>query len=267
MSEKRSMFFQRGQIWWLKKDYNEFTPHIMEAKDRYYLVVSCGENNINAPIANVVVISSRLYDNLPMHVPFKMPNGKDSIIECEHIYTKSITKFKEGSYVGVVSDDVMKNVDKALSSQLSLNKSVPGFDVISNMVEEIAVKKFQSMDKTCITDDMILSVCKRISDMFDSQFLNKTEHVKENYVLEQKEIETKKRQSSAIEKFNRRLIKTEEIQNSRKPTKKRRKWTDEMKKQFLNDCESMSPREVMEKYEMSSVKSVYQMKYLISNGK
>lgn len=292
MRERKSMMFKRGQIWWLKKDSNEVSPHIMDAKDRYYLIVSCDLNNAKAPIANVLVISSKENDHLPIHIPFFMPSGKKSIIECEQIYTKSITKFQEGYYEGVVSDEVMKEVDRALTNQLGIKAEIPGIEAVTELVEELVAKRIKQVNPKGISDDMVLSVCKKISDMFDqvSPVESKpVDFVKESPVgknlLESEKEETKpETKGSLFKPYYEKYVETKpsnvkptfiKPEVSEIPTKEmdkpfkrpRAKWTEEKKKQFLDDCDAMSPRKVMEKYNLKNLQSVYQKKYLITSGK
>lgn len=258
MSEQRSMLFKRGQIWWLKRDANETTPHIMESKDRYYLVVSCDINNIKAPIANVVIISSKEYDHLPMHIPFIMPSGVKSIVECEHVYTKSITKFKEGQYRGAVSDDVMDEVDKALARQLGVVQTVPGVDFITKILEEVVTKKMEEVTSNISDlkiDETVERICKNMLD-------KREEEQKLLEVSNPKETSLEKPQNVQKEKAVKQAPKKDKLKN-----KESQIWTEEKRIQFLIDCDEMSPSEVMKKYNFKSVQTVYQTKYRINNRK
>ena len=278
--KEKSMYFQRGQIWWLERDANEMTPHVMESKDRYYLVLSCTENNQSAPIANVCVISSKKYDGYPMHVPFTMPSGKYSIIECEHIYTKSITKFKKGQYAGVVPDHIMDRVNVALARQLSIQQYIPGYEAIEDMIVKIAqLKKEQMFSPREVTDDTVLSICKRISDIFEIEPYSESQQViEEPQVVEEvkvtedvkiieevktidevsegkvKQVKPKKRKS--------KKSKTKKIVNTRagKPKRTYNRWTEERVIQFLYDCDAMTLEEVANKYNLSNAESAYKTK-------
>lgn len=270
---RKACLFARGQIWYLKRDTNEVTPHVMESKDRYYLVVSCKENNENAPIANVCVISSKDYDHRPMHVKITMPSGKFSIVECEHIYTKSITKFQEGEYVGTVPEHVMNEVTVTLANQLGLTSALPGVNAIMDMVSTIAEKKQKELaSKSYVTDDMVLSVCKRISDMFDVALTKTSNNIPEttpkviDEVSEEKSVTQVKSKipKSSIDKFNERLKKSQEI-ITKSPG--RNKWNDETIKIFLQDCDNLPMNEVVAKYGFKNIKSAYQTKYIFTNRK
>ena len=91
---------------------------------------------------------------------------------------------------------------------------------------------------------------------------------------------------SAIDKFNARLEKSKQMNNhnidqaisnsigkldisldSHTPTKgKRNKWTAESRKAILEDCDRLSPQEVMKKYGFKSIQSVFQTKYQCKNA-
>lgn len=279
--ELRSSYYSRGQIWWLEKDVNEYNGHTMDAKDRYYLVVSNELNNINAPIANVLVISSRPYDRLPTHIPFKMMSGKDSIIECEQIYTKSIEKFKRGRYIGTVSSYVMDQVSRALAAQLQLTSILSESVPIRRPRPVTSVYRKEDDNVPTIKRDPVVSKETECKIEVVSKEMNETSEIKE--VTPMKTAEHK----SQVDKFNERLKKTEAIQKElpelkddpikeSKPIekdmnnsnlKKGRRWTEEMKIQFLVDCDKMSPREIMTKYGFSSVNGVYTKKYTLLNNR
>lgn len=84
---------------------------------------------------------------------------------------------------------------------------------------------------------------------------------------------------SQIEKFNQRLIKSQQIKHqeqpktqpktvAEKPTQKRKRnsWTEESRKAYLEDCNKMTPQEIMVKYGFKSVQSVFQTKYACKNA-
>lgn len=81
--------------------------------------------------------------------------------------------------------------------------------------------------------------------------------------------------NSQIDKFNRRMEKSQQLQSGKKqqpqqptPEKKpkRNSWTKESRKQYLQDCETMTPQELMKKYNFKSIQSVFQTKYACKNA-
>lgn len=93
---------------------------------------------------------------------------------------------------------------------------------------------------------------------------------------------------SQVDKFNQRLQKTHQITGKpvhnhsvpepvnqvepkeNKPVqiikKKRNTWTPEKRLQYLDDCEKLTPKEVMDKWNLGSIPSVFQTKYACKNA-
>ena len=79
---------------------------------------------------------------------------------------------------------------------------------------------------------------------------------------------------SQVDKFNQRLQKAQQItgkpvQNHSVPEqpvkRKRNKWTPDKCREYLNDCEKFAPEEVMKKWNLSSIQSVFSTKYTCKN--
>lgn len=63
--------FKRGDVWYLHMDTESgdgIEKSSVQKKSRPYVIVSCEENNNNAPTFNVLPICTRNNDHLPMHV-------------------------------------------------------------------------------------------------------------------------------------------------------------------------------------------------------
>lgn len=78
---------------------------------------------------------------------------------------------------------------------------------------------------------------------------------------------------SQVEKFNKRYNvdnnSNSEKKMEEKPIEKKRKrntWTDEKRRAYLKDFETMTPQEIMKKYGFSSIQSVFQTKYACKNA-
>lgn len=78
---------------------------------------------------------------------------------------------------------------------------------------------------------------------------------------------------SQVEKFNQRYNidknSNSEKKVEEKPIDKKRKrnsWTDEKRRAYLKDFETMTPQEMMKKYGFSSIQSVFQTKYACKNA-
>lgn len=85
---------------------------------------------------------------------------------------------------------------------------------------------------------------------------------------------------SQIEKFNQRMAKSQQIRQQEQPKtqakeaaeenttqkKKRNSWTEESRRAYLEDCDKMTPQEIMTKYNFTSIQSVFQTKYACKNA-
>lgn len=116
MWEVVKMRFNRGDVFWIKPSIKG--DHTMR-KRRPYVIVSCEKNNRYAPIVNVVALSTKSMDKLPMHVEINL-NGVPNIAECEHVYTISKEEIKEEDFVDKLSTKEMHNISLALGRQLGV---------------------------------------------------------------------------------------------------------------------------------------------------
>lgn len=238
---------KRGSIYWFDPSVYG-TTYFYQTSDgksvhsnvqgacRPWLVVSNNTGNSSSPTCNIVPLTLQEKNRLPVHVPFRM-NGKLQIILCEQIRTVDIDAL--GEYVS----DAPPHVQKAVESALRVQFSIGELSVSEHTLEE-RVKILEQAVK-----DLQLAQSTKESRQTNSALRNASSQLR----------------TSQIDKFNARLKKTEEIKESEKRDRLSRvsnRWTIEARKQYLRDCETMTPKELMEKYGFKNINSVYQVKYL-----
>lgn len=139
--------YRRGDVWFLHFD-NETgdgsKTSSVQKKSRPYLIVSCEENNLNAPTFNVVPLTTRDSDHLPMHVYFRYMDGpeggRNQLILCEQITTVSVEVFltAKSKFMYSLSIELMNKVDEALTRQLGLKPRVADMHILERIVNELA---------------------------------------------------------------------------------------------------------------------------------
>lgn len=255
----------RGQVWFIKGDNVNYknSPGSVTAKSRPYLIVSCKENNLNSTTFNAVPISTG-NDDYPMHVRYTY-NGRPQVIQCEQIKTFDICDLKE--YMYTLSDEIMNKVNIAIANQLELTDNIPSYKTLIDMVENIArvkAKEFNSMNQK-VTDNTVQEIASKIQSIFniDEPFSKKKveyiEDTKENIPVSEV-IEEAIQFESETNPISDLIPKRTPISNM--PTRGKKKWNDDNKKKFLEDCEKYGPEDIVKIWGLKNKASVYQYKYL-----
>lgn len=260
--------YRRGDVWFLHFDEENgdgIRTSSVQKKSRPYLIVSCEENNLNAPIFNVVPITTRDSDHFPMHVYFRYMDGQDGgrnqLILCEQITTVSIEVFQspKSRFMYSFTLELMNKVDTALARQLGLKPKVADMHVLEQIVSELAeveAKRIEAMKEKEVqmrVESLAAFLIKKFNLNLDAALLSNTEC---------KDTELKQTDQSAVRTVreavedsskpaNPELIATEltaDEQNSTNKPKKRHKWSIEEKRQFLEDYKKLSISQMSEKY-------------------
>lgn len=124
---------QRGQVYWFDpmKAYGGYNTFVgfngreykssVQLNNRPWLVVSNNEGNSSSPTCNIVPITLEEKARIPVHVYFSY-EGKKQTILVEQMRTVDCLSLHE--YIYTVSDDIMEQVEKALTVQFSIRPSV-----------------------------------------------------------------------------------------------------------------------------------------------
>ena len=270
--------FKRGDVWFVKLltengDGNDKSS--VQKKSRPYVIVSCEQNNLCAPIINAIPISTQMSDHLPPHVYFRYMN-MNQIVMCEHITTLSVTDFnRQGShFMYTFSAEFMNQIDEALSAQLGLRPRVADMRVLENIIERLAVEKETEL-KNKYEKDLTIRV-EALADMLAKKFgielsaadlVNGTPYRDEELALVPKELKTSIQEtikqrttqqpvedvggSSEPEQTN--TDNTTVVTDERKAHRSQNKWTTKSMEQFLEDYKKLTVTEMAEKYNMKKI--------------
>lgn len=249
--------FNRGDVWFLhlpSENGDGLAKSSVQKKSRPYLIVSCEENNLNSPTFNVIPITSRDNDNLPMHVYFRYGDGtadaRNQLILCEQVTTVDITVFnnQRSYFMYRMSVELMNKVDETLTKQLGLKPRVADMKVLERIVTELAEKQYAEIaaakerDATMRMEKLAEYLAKTFGINLDtSALINETEYRDEELRSVKKEVvktmrDTAKERKTAPKSSIRAKGKT---------------WTETQKRGFLIEYESLPLDKVMAKYNMT----------------
>lgn len=164
--------YKRGDVWYIKfvnENGDGVIGSSVQKKSRPYVIVSCEENNNNAPVFQVIPIATMKYDHLPPHVYFK--NGeRDQIVLCEQITTISVLDFqREGSrFLYSFNLDFINKIDDALASQLGIKARVADMNVLENLIDKISKDKEDELKKKYETnlEMRVEQIAAKLSEKF-----------------------------------------------------------------------------------------------------
>lgn len=300
MKNKVFTKYRRGDVWYIKLQ-NENGDNVegssVQRKSRPYVIVSCEENNNNAPVFQVIPIATMDYDHLPPHVYYNN-GGRNQIVMCEQITTISVLDFqREGSrFLYSFNLEFMNKIDEALAGQLGLRVRVADMKVLENLidkiskdkedelkrkyesnlemrVEQIAAKLSKKFGIPLSSEDLVTGRSYNNSDLEFAPESVKSEIKKNaddrvstipsNNTKEVKIIPENNSNKTQLLQDKTKFISTN-VPENKSSNKSVNKWTREKMIQFLKDKEEMSLSDLSEKYNIKK-KSVYQFTYLFRN--
>jgi mRNA-degrading endonuclease toxin of MazEF toxin-antitoxin module len=246
----------------------------IEAGRRPYLVVSCDTINATSLVCTVAPITTskeRVLKPYPTHITFKHKNEFSTIL-LDQIRTVDTTAL--GNYLYTLSDDTVEEVNKGLTTLFGIKNS---FDIMLNeMLERIEpvindIIKTKSEQITNLltvkkAEDMALLIGQNIEQIFNSNYkvkepvkeLEKIPEPEEEPIIEEV-AETVEEDIPVIEQEYEEEKPVVEIGNIKIGNK--RNWDIEMRKRYINDCDSYPMEKVADMWGISK-KSVYSMKHI-----
>lgn len=265
--------YRRGDVWFLHFDDETgdgIKTSSVQKKSRPYLIVSCEENNLNAPTFNVVPIATRDSDHLPMHVYFRYMDGpeggRNQIILCEQITTVSVEVFQSSKswFMYSFNIELMNKVDEALTRQLGLKPRIADMHVLERIVNELAeteAKRIAAMKEKEVqmrVENLAAILIKKFNLNLDTTaLLNGTEYRDAEVQYADKSV-VKTMRETAVERCNpaqaastatsKNTVVLKQTEESNDKTRKRHRWSTEEKRQFLADYEKLSLSQMSEKY-------------------
>ena len=289
--------FKRGDVWYLHMDTESgdgIEKSSVQKKSRPYVIVSCEENNNNAPTFNVLPICTRNNDHLPMHVFFNYqdgsPSGRNQLVLCEQITTVSVEVFnnRRSYFMYSFHLNMMNAIDEALTRQLGLKPRVADMKVLERLIDEIAAKKEAELkaikEKELATrmEELAADIAARFGITLDTtcaisgltyrpeELRNASKDVVEKMTATAKEraVPRKKKSVGTASDAKNRVADipkpSKEETTTPAPAKrsgKRTQWTIEKKKEFVDDYAKMSVSEVAAKWNLTK-KSIQTMAWM-----
>lgn len=243
----------RGQVWFLVDNDVPavHTAGSIQGKNRPWLVVSNNKCNQSSPIFTVVPLTTATKSDLPTHVTFKVGDITNTIL-CEQIRTVSQQAFfNSGSaYKYTMSEKYMAMVDEALAIQLNLSLIFPKSEQFWESLERL----IRTRVKQAIADSKVEAIdISKIATLLDAKV---EEAIKEEVepapepAQEKPEPEEKKEEPPMEKKADWVPVK--------KP--KRRHWTNEEKKKFLDYFDTYGAKSTAAFYDMQ-LGSVYTTRF------
>lgn len=296
---------KRGMVFWFNPDkvygdslefkgFNQksYKSHVQHG-NRPWLVVSNDDGNESSPTCVIVPLTAEENKtNIPVHVSF-IYEGVYNTILCEQPRTVDQAALKD--YIYTLDDSLMSKVEKAQQIQFSIRPlhTYADFslenvvDHLKSIVDHIIQEKTEILKQQPIPVSKIEDAAIELGGMLEdlvgmslsttqsSAQLNTKQEEKQNLQNPTTNGQSKVQHTrySQIDKFNQKLEKSQQLQSHTTPKvettcekPKRNSWTKESRQQYLNDCETMTPQEIMKKYHFKNTQSVFQTKYACKNA-
>lgn len=264
---KELQTFKRGQVWYID-DKMKYQGSI-QGKSRPYLVVSNDKCNSYSSVIHMAPITSQDKSDLPTHVGYFDHQKKiPQVVLLEQTMPKSIPDISPvAEYKYSLSEDKMKEVDRALATQFALpysGVSLEDLEEVIFLMKEKAMEEVRA-EANKITEDRVRLYVDKILDGITTP-AREVPTVAEEVVKS----EVTKRPQSQIEKFNQRYSKSTNPPSqstSEVPVpvpiasgkRAYRKWSMNDKANFIKDYKELGVQGTAEKYGLAitTVRSTY----------
>lgn len=283
---------KRGMVFWYNPNpvVNKFNATAKDARGnirkssvqagrRPYVVISCDEGNLTASTCNIAPITDEEKTKLPVHVDVYF-NGRVNTVLLEQVIT--VDQYALKDYICMFTDEIMVKIERALTVQYSIRPSLlyGDFD-LSNVIESLekvitriienktAMQQARPQATITEVEDVAMKLGAMIEELVGTSEVKIEEKQQMSVGNESHPISEVQNQKSE----HKPIVESSKLQPSVEPqsnpvknkTTGRIKWTDELRHQYLKDCDEMSPQEVADKYGFSTIKSVFQTKYTCKN--
>jgi mRNA-degrading endonuclease toxin of MazEF toxin-antitoxin module len=255
--------YKRGSIWFYKEPQWVEKTKGVQGYSRPCLIISNDVFNSYSPVVNVVMLTTNLEKNSQNHINI-YKNGcnsrlRDSTILIEQIKTVPIANL--GEYFGVLSDELMQEVEKQIMIHLGIknNTSQNLIDELKNIIEQYR----EMLDNNNEANQNLF--VNELKDNIDSFIKNRTStNIPTNIpevVNKQQELTDNIKQITDIEKPI-----EEAVEKIKKKRGKREKWTKEDIEFFINNYDNKEL--LMSKYNLTKpqiAKTYYYVKNKVAN--
>lgn len=184
--------YKKGTICYVKDDPNHPPIGSETWANRMAVIIS---NNVNNKYSNTVLISfmtTKKKKAYPTHIPVKSGN-RNAILMCEQIFC--VDKSRLCSFAGCVSDEELKEIDKALLFSLQISNSLKPIGIFEKW--ENYIRKYKlDLQESDITDDQKDTLVKQTALM--EQLITERNLYKELYETKMAQLEKVTKELNAI---------------------------------------------------------------------
>lgn len=283
-SNSLAMRVKRGMVFWFdpfpyEKDKSSHSVNMwgkeisssVQAGKRPWLVVSADEINGLGSVCNICPITTvERNGSLGMVHPSFEYRGKNQYVMVEQVTTVDLFALRE--YECFVSDEVMRNVEDAMKIQFGIRETYKNLELvetlkgIESVIEGLIRERLEALTvPPSVSEVEIENVALRLGELFEELLVDKSVEAVPAPIKSAPEVPDKQEHVtvapvSPIDKFNRRYRKYKEHEkeevgadsssksSSETDKRKRNKWNDALRRQFVQDCAQMSENEITEKY-------------------
>lgn len=254
----------RGAIYFCNIEFAEGTDiKGIQSGNRPCVVISNDDGNSTSDVVTVALITSKENkSNLSINVPFINWNGEENVVLCNQLHTVN-KKWLTSKCFGVMPEKLMKEVDKALTISLGLKTTSVDISDITSTVDKIIKAKVSEINsnKTDVTQETVSKIAEQLEKMFIEVLVPAKEKqvkaIKESAPVLNAYVESK------LVTETKNVNKVESKQETKVITLKKPKgfWTDQNKREFIRDKETMPLSDLKAKWKIDNPKSIYQMYY------
>ena len=265
---------KRGMVFWYCPPESSNKKTSVQQGNRPYVVLSCDEGNLTAPTCNVAPCTTEDKTPIPVHIDCWF-NGQKNTILLEQMLT--IDQHAVGDFICMLTDEVLERVENALTIQYSIRPQVKYADFrldnivnkLESIIEEIIknkVQQYQSVVPQYDIEESALKLGQLIEDLVGVGKVKKPVEIVAPTNITPVSVEEAK--SSVSDKPKEEVKKTSAppVKPAKNLSQGRIKWTEEKRRQYLDDCDKLSPEEVRIKYGFTSIGTVFSTKYNCKNA-
>ena len=212
----------RGTVWYI----NDFIKDNIESAGvqrgtRPCVIVSNNQGNATGSHLTVAMVTTRTKPN-SLNVPFLNMKDEQCYVLCNQLHTVNKTWLSNNS-MGTLPEEVMKKVDECIMKALNLHHE-----------QEVTIKKFNELG--VVVNSNVVENAKEVNQKAQ-EISVKHESTKVEPVVKKEEAEVKVDNEPEV---------SDEI------IQKRMNWTDDKKKEYIQDYKKLSLRVLMQKYNIKS---------------
>ena len=251
--------FKRGQMWWY--DPVEQEGAVIQ-KRRTMVILSADSENSRLATLMIAPITSSDRPDSSINVRFKK-GAKYYTVVCHQVTTISVNQVC--SYDSTMSEEVLEKVEKAVSNALGLKPARAQLSDIENLMNEVYTKYMYEAEKqsSALVTDLILEDFK-----YKLMSIRDELHKKGSINFIEKRIDEMITSGTGeeikpVEKKVKTTDNTEDTEKTTKPSsttsktgKKRRRWTDAEKIQFVEDSLVMNDKQLQKKWNINTLGTV-----------